>query len=68
MELYKEILLNLLSEYKVEVSFGNTEINASEIIEGKCYKTLCEIKEIIHDISLDDCECVEKIEQINIEA
>lgn len=64
MVLYKEILINVLNEGKIEVSFSNLEIDTSKIVEMQCYKTLCEIRDIIRDDSLNDKQCFEKIEKI----
>ena len=62
MELYKELLLQILSEENMQISFNN--LNANELLESVCYRTLCRIKEIIEDDTLDDPECFMKIEEI----
>lgn len=53
MELYKEILLNLLAEDTI-----------AQIVESECYKALQKIKAVLHEDSLDDAECFQKIEEI----
>ena len=64
MDLYKEILVNILEQENVEITFTNLTINTEKIIENQCYKALNEIKSIIEDDSLDDKECFMKIEKI----
>jgi len=61
MELYKEILTELLKKEEINIVFQNFTTSVTEIIENECYKTLQEIKAIIEDNSLNDFECVEKI-------
>jgi len=67
MELYKEILTHVLSHEEVQVSFPNLKIDAQKIVETAAYMALRNIKEIIHDESLEDNECFKKIEAIIIE-
>ena len=67
MELYKEILTHVLSHEQVQVSFPNLKIDAQKIVETAAYMALRNIKEIIHDESLEDDECFKKIEAIIIE-
>lgn len=56
MELYKEILTNILSNEKINITFIGLEMDATEIVETECYKTLLKIKYVIDDISLNDIE------------
>lgn len=62
MELYKELLLQILREENVQISFNN--LNLDRLLESACYRTLCRIKEIIEDDTLEDPECFMKIEEI----
>ena len=64
MELYKDILINLLSEYFMEVRFSDFEETLKEVVEMKCYQSLQKIKAIIEDDSLNDPECFMKIEEV----
>ena len=64
MELYKEILINVLERQKAEVIFSELDINVKEIVELKCYKALREIKAVLEDNTLQDDECFERIERI----
>ena len=64
MELYRELLLTILKQEKVEVVFSNLRLNPTELTELTCYKALQKIKAIIEDDSLEDNECFLKIEEI----
>ena len=64
MELYREILENILKQQKIEVSFPELTIDAAEIINLECYKALSQIKDVIYDDTLEDRECFQKIEEI----
>ena len=64
MDIYKEILVNLLLGSEVSVKFPDFEGSLKEIIESKCYCALKEIRDIIDDDSLDDPECFTRIEKI----
>ncbi len=60
MELYKEILLNLLIHNEIKTPL----LNPLELLEHECYNALLKIKTIIEDDSLEDIECFMKIEKI----
>jgi len=60
MELYKEIIAQVIQQQKIEVTFPDLQISAKEIVEMQCYQTLEKIQAIIHDDALDDFACVEK--------
>lgn len=64
MELWKEILAEVLSEEQAQVTFPNLTISAAEIVEGACYRALNNIKTILENEELSDPECFLKIEQI----
>ncbi len=64
MELYKEMLINILEKENVSVEFKNCKINPTEIVNLAYYRALCDIKAILQDNSLTDKECFAKIEQI----
>ena len=63
MELYKEILCHLIQNEAAEIRFPDLTPRR-EVIETICYRTLEKIKEIIHDDTLQDSECFERIEEI----
>ncbi len=64
MDLYKEILTEILSKEKVTVRFENIDIKPSEIIELSCYQALQKIRAILDNDTLEDNECFLKIEEI----
>lgn len=64
MELYRELLIHVLSQEKVEVTFPSLNTDISALLERECYKTLLKIKEILDDETVDDSECFYKIERI----
>lgn len=64
MELYKEILVQVLSQQSAEVVFSNLHLDATQIVELECYKVLQKIKAVIEDDGLEDESCFRKIEEI----
>ncbi|MBR6728141.1 MAG: hypothetical protein IKM08_08090 [Clostridia bacterium] len=64
MQLYKEILCELLSKETVTVSFSGLKASANELVEMTCYQALKRIRSILADSSLSDSECFVKIEEI----
>ena len=64
MELYKEILAQILSQQNAEIIFPDLHLDAAKIVELECYKALQKIKVIIEDDSLEDEVCFQKIEDI----
>ena len=59
MNLYQEILADILSREEICIEFPNLTNHASELVEMKSYQTLKQIKEIIKDP-----DCFQKIEEI----
>ena len=64
MKLYKEILLKILSNNDLEVTFKGIEFDYNKLLENKTYLALEKIKTILQDESTDDKSCLEKIEKI----
>ena len=64
MELSVEILAHLLSRKNAQLIFPDLELNAKEVVAMQCYQTLCKIREIVQDSTLDNKECFERIERI----
>jgi len=64
MELYQEILANLLAEAILLHLKETNWLSLPQLVEGECYKTLQKIKAIVDDDSLDDAQCFMKIEEI----
>ena len=63
MNLYQEILCQLLKSETVEVNFPNIPAMVN-LVELKCYAALQEIKNVLEDDTLSDKECFCKIEEI----
>ena len=63
MELYREILCNMLQKESVEVYFPQLE-SQQDVVESVCYRALEKIRDIIRDATLEDEECFSKIEEI----
>ncbi len=64
MELYKDILVKLLSHSTVEVIFPKEDKDIATLVESTCYKALKRIQQIIEDDTMSDPECFMKIEEI----
>ena len=64
MQLYKEILTQILSNQEIHITFPNLNINPTVIIQSESYQALQKIKAVIHDDSLTDNDCFMKIEEI----
>jgi len=64
MELYKELLVQILSHSEVHVTFPDLTITPAEILERQSYLALQRIKSLLHDPHLDDPQCFAKIEAI----
>lgn len=63
MELYKEILVDLLSKSNVKIELVNVTGDMNEKIEMLSYEMLKKIRDIIREDS-DDEDCFMKIEKI----
>ena len=62
MDLYKSILIEILSRKKVKVSFENLKTeNVNDIIENTSYKTIERIRKVLDNDELEDFECIERI-------
>ena len=64
MELYREILVHVLTGQDTSDSSSDLLCMLSQIVETTCYNALQKIKAIIQDDSLEDSECFMKIEEI----
>ena len=64
MELYREILVHVLTGQDTSDSSSDLLCMLSQIVETTCYNALQKIKAIIHDDSLEDRECFLKMEEI----
>lgn len=64
MKLCTEILAYYLSKESAQIMFPELQLNAKEIVQLQCYQALCKIRDIIHDDTLEDAECFQRIEAI----
>lgn len=63
MELYKEILVNVLAKEDLHPYFPSLSDSIAQVMEKECYKALEKIQLILDDDSLADAECFQKIEE-----
>ena len=64
MDLYLEILKDLLQNETVQVTFPNLGVNQTELLKSVSYRALCRIRDIVRDDSLRDEACFQQIEAI----
>lgn len=64
MELYRDMLHKILESEEFEILLPKWDMDATEMIELKCYQALNEIKKILEDEMLEDSDCFESIEKI----
>ena len=64
MDLYKEILINLLRDNDIEISFKGIEFDYNKLLENKSYVALNEIKKILANDTIDNENCLKKIQEI----
>jgi hypothetical protein len=64
MTFLEELLKTAVMDGDITVNVSFEADDLVKIIEGKCYKMLSEIRDIIRDDSLDDPECFMKIDSI----
>lgn len=60
MELYHKILADYFAKY----GYLDELVDATVIVQDRCYQALCRIKAILEDDGLDDPECFRRIEGI----
>lgn len=64
MNLYKELLIEILENQQVHILFPEMKIDINELLEIKCYIALNVIRNIVRDETLSDSESFLKIEEI----
>ena len=64
MDLYMEMLREILYKEPVQVTFPNLTVNQTELLNSVSYQALCKIRDIVRDDSLRDDECFKQIEAI----
>ena len=67
MEIYKEILLRYLVECDGLPQSETISVSAKELVEGKCYKLVSKIKDILENPFISKCEQLFVIEKIILE-
>jgi len=62
LELYKQILIEVMSKHKIKIEFENLKItNPNIIAEKTCYIAIQRIRTILANENLSDFECIERI-------
>lgn len=66
LDLYKEILINILAQQEIHITFPSLQddLNANALVEMRCLTALREIRSVLDDPALDDETCFQKIEKI----
>ena len=64
MELYQEILSNMIRNHKEESFFPAMAAHAAWNVGSESYRALQKIKAVLDDDGLDDETCFRKIEEI----
>lgn len=64
MDLYKEIVIEMLKKGELVGVAPNDTVTLNDLVEMKCYRVLQLIRQILDHESLDDRECFMKIEEI----
>ena len=54
MDLYKEILINILKDNDIEITFKGIEFDYNKLLENKSYVALNEIKKILANDTIDN--------------
>ncbi len=68
MELYREILAEVLSNENAVVLFPDLRSpDTDALVDNVCYTSLLRIRDIIRDDNLSDESCYQKIEEIILE-
>lgn len=64
MELYKEMLCNILETEEFEIFLPKWDKKLEEVMEQKSFLALQAIKRILEEDAWDDAECFARIEKI----
>ena len=64
MELYHEIVVEILSHQRAEIIFPDLDTDLEKLAEPTCYQVLKQIRAIVRDDSLSDPQCFAKVEAI----
>ena len=63
MELYRELLIEILRWEEMEVTFPQIEDSLADIVNLKSVQALQKIRDIVRDDRLEDDECFMQIEE-----
>ena len=64
MELYRELLIEILRWDEMEVTFPQIEDSLADIVNLKSVQALQKIRDIVRDDRLEDDECFMQIEEV----
>ena len=64
MELYRELLIEILRWEEMEVTFPQIEGSLADIVNLKSVQALQKIRDIVRDDRLEDDECFMQIEEV----
>ena len=64
MDLYKEILINLIKDNDIEITFKGIEFDYNKLLEDRCYVALNEIKKVLANDTINNEDCLTKIQHI----
>ena len=64
MNLYQELLTDMLTRLNTDEQRETLEKVIKSGIEAQCFRILQEIQAVVRDTTLNDPQCFEKIEQI----
>lgn len=64
LDLYKEILINILAQQEIHISFPSLQDDLNALVEMRCLTALREIRSVLDDPALDDETCFQRIEKI----
>ena len=64
INLYKDILICLLKEKDIEITFKGIEFDINKLLADRCYIALNEIKKILATANVNDEDCLNKIQRI----
>ncbi|MCI9413545.1 MAG: hypothetical protein HFJ79_00005 [Clostridiales bacterium] len=64
MELYRELLIEILRWEEMEVTFPQIEDSLADIVNLKSVQALQKIRDIVRDDRLEDDECFMQIEEV----
>lgn len=61
-----ELAIRILADYYAKHGYLEQMIDPTQIIQDRCYRALCRIKEIWEDETLEDPECFQKSRRLSV--